>query len=94
VQNLRLSKSMLATAQGLASLRSLIETYLHRGGFEIQVNVVSAEILREAQAHPEEYPDLLVRVAGYSDYFTNLGRTLQDEVIARTEHDQTDANEM
>ena len=56
------------------------------GGFELQVNVVSAETLRNAQEHPEENAGLIVRVAGYSDYFTRLSRSLQDEIIVRTEH--------
>ena len=86
VHNLRLSGNSLRTQADLAALRALIETYLRRGGFEIQVNVVEADILRDAQAHPENYADLLVRVAGYSDYFTHLGPVLQEEVIARTEH--------
>jgi formate C-acetyltransferase len=88
VQNLKLTGPTLSTARGLSALRGLIETYLRRGGFEIQVNVVNAQTLRQAQAHPEEYPDLLVRVAGYSDYFTHLSPTLQEEIIARSEHDQ------
>lgn len=86
VHNLRLSTNSLRTDADLAALRSLIETYLRRGGFEIQVNVVGTDVLRDAQAHPENYADLLVRVAGYSDYFTHLGPVLQEEVIARTEH--------
>ena len=59
---------------------------MQRGGFEIQVNVVSSEQLRDAQERPEEYADLLVRVAGYSDYFVHLEPNMQAEVIARTEH--------
>jgi formate C-acetyltransferase len=59
---------------------------MRRGGFEIQVNVVSNETLLAAQAHPEEYTDLVVRVAGYSDYFVKLSLKMQDEIIARTEH--------
>ncbi len=86
VHNLKLSRGSLRTDSDLAALRALIEAYLRRGGFEIQVNVVDADILRQAQAHPDEYADLLVRVAGYSDYFTNLNPLLQAEVIARTEH--------
>lgn len=86
VHNLKLSRGSLRTESDLAALRALIEAYLRRGGFEIQVNVVDADLLRQAQAHPEEYADLLVRVAGYSDYFTNLNPLLQAEVIARTEH--------
>ena len=83
---MRFSKSALKTDESLAALRNLIETYLRRGGFEIQVNVVSADTLRDAQEHPENYPDLLVRVAGYSDYFVHLNPNMQAEVIARTEH--------
>lgn len=86
VHNLKLSERSLKTDADLAALRALIETYLRRGGFEIQVNVVGADVLREAQVHPEMHADLLVRVAGYSDYFTNLNEVLQEEVIARTEH--------
>ncbi len=86
VHNVRFSKNALNTDDGLAGLRNLIETYLRRGGFEIQVNVVSANVLRDAQEHPENYLDLLVRVAGYSDYFVHLNPNMQAEVIARTEH--------
>jgi formate C-acetyltransferase len=57
------------------------------GGFELQVNVVSSDVLRQAQSHPEEHSNLIVRVAGYSDYFTRLSRPLQDEIILRTEHE-------
>jgi len=52
----------------------------------VQFNVIDAEILREAQEHPEQHRDLIVRVAGYSDYFVDIGRDLQDEIISRTEH--------
>lgn len=86
VHNLRLSGQMLKDRKGLDAMSGLIETYMRRGGFEIQVNVVGGDILRAAQAHPEDYPDLLVRVAGYSDYFTNLSPVMQAEVIERTEH--------
>ena len=86
VQNVRFSKSALRDKKGLDALRGLIETYLRLGGFEMQLNVVSADTLRDAQECPEEYSDLLVRVAGYSDYFTHLNPNMQAEVIARTEH--------
>ena len=86
VHNVKFSKNALKTDEELAALRDLVETFLRRGGFEIQVNVVSAEELRDAQEHPENYPDLLVRVAGYSDYFVHLNPNMQAEVIARTEH--------
>ena len=86
VHNVRFSKQALQTDRDLLALRNLIETFLRRGGFEIQVNVVSADVLRDAQEHPENYPDLLVRVAGYSDYFVHLNPNMQAEIIERTEH--------
>lgn len=86
VHNVKLSKNVLRSDSDLSALRALLETYLRRGGFEIQVNVVSTEELRDAQEHPEKYRDLLVRVAGYSDYFVHLNRNMQEEVIKRTEH--------
>lgn len=64
----------------------IVRTYFRLDGHHIQFNVVDAETLREAQKHPEGYRDLIVRVAGYSDYFCDLGQMLQDEIIARTEH--------
>ena len=85
VHNVRFSGSMFATAANRQTARGVIETYLKRGGFEIQVNVLSADTLRAAQERPQEYRDLLVRVAGYSNYFTSLMESLQEDVIARTE---------
>ena len=55
-------------------------------GHHTQFNVVTAETLRDAQKHPEKYRDLIVRVAGYSDYFNDLGEDLQEEIIRRSEH--------
>ena len=86
VHNAKFPQVLLQTAAGQTALRAVIETYLRRGGFEIQINVVDAATLRYAQAHPEQYADLVVRVAGYSDYFVHLSRQMQDEVISRTEH--------
>jgi formate C-acetyltransferase len=64
----------------------LIRTYFRLDGHHIQFNVVDANTLREAQKHPEQFRDLIVRVAGYSDYFNDLGTDLQNEIIARTAH--------
>ena len=69
-------------------LTSLIRSYFILDGHHIQFNVVSAETLKEAQKHPELYRDLIVRVAGYSDYFNDLGEDLQNEIIQRTEHEE------
>ena len=71
--------------EGLDKLVSLIRSYFRLDGHHIQFNVVNAETLREAQRHPEENRDLIVRVAGYSDYFVDLGPDLQNEIISRTE---------
>ena len=70
------------------SLTALIRSYFSMDGHHIQFNVVNVETLKEAQMHPELYRDLIVRVAGYSDYFNDLGEDLQDEIIYRTEHEE------
>ena len=67
-------------------LTALIRSYFAMNGHHIQFNVTSSDILRDAQKHPESHRDLIVRVAGYSDYFNDLGEDLQNEIIARTEH--------
>jgi pyruvate-formate lyase len=84
--NLKLTPALLEGDDGLDDLVHLIRAYFRLDGHHIQFNVVSAEKLREAQRHPEQHRDLIVRVAGYSDYFCDLGKALQDEIIARTEH--------
>ena len=86
VHNVKFSKAAMRTDHDMAALRSLIEVYLSRGGFEIQVNVVDADTLRDAQVHPEKHADLLVRVAGYADYFVHLDPVMQADIIQRTEH--------
>jgi trans-4-hydroxy-L-proline dehydratase len=85
--NMKFSPSALEGEDGIAKLAGLIRTYFRLGGHHVQFNVVRAEALRKAQAEPEAHRDLIVRVAGYSDYFCDLSRALQDEIIARTEHE-------
>jgi formate C-acetyltransferase len=85
--NQKLSPGILDTEEGLDKWAHLVRSYFRMDGHHIQFNVVDAETLRAAQEHPEQYRDLIVRVAGYSDYFCDLGETLQEEIIARTEHD-------
>ena len=75
----------LAGVQGLENFVSLVQGYFDRKGTHMQFNVVSRETLRDAQAHPEKYKGLVVRVAGYSALFTTLSRALQDDIINRTE---------
>ncbi len=84
--NQKFTPSLLQDETGLDGLVGLIRGYFELGGHHVQFNVVDAATLRAAQAHPEQYRDLIVRVAGYSDYFCDLGKALQDEIIARTEH--------
>ncbi len=84
VLNLKFSRTH-GDAKQVASFRDLLRVYMARGGLEMQINCVDSETLRDAQARPELYRDLVVRVAGYSDYFTTLSRGMQDEIIARTE---------
>ncbi len=84
--NQKFTPSLLEGEKGLESLTHLIRAYFKLGGHHIQFNVVKAETLREAQKNPGAYQSLIVRVAGYSDYFNNLSKTLQDEIISRTEH--------
>ena len=85
VLNLKFSPSAVSGEEGVENLMQLLKSYLGMGGFEAQVNVISAETLRDAREHPENYRNLVVRVAGFSEYFTSLGRELQDEIIERTE---------
>ena len=84
--NMKFSPSLLEGDTGINNLHSLVRSYFNLGGHHMQFNVVGAARLREAQAKPEEHRDLIVRVAGYSDYFCDLSRALQDEIIKRTEH--------
>jgi len=84
--NLKFTPQVLADEEGLTKLAHLIRAYFKLDGHHVQFNVVDAATLREAQAEPEKHRDLIVRVAGYSDYFCDLTRPLQDEIIARTEH--------
>lgn len=81
-----MSPGLVEGEDGITQLASLIRTYFRLGGHHVQFNVVSATTLRDAQAHPDEHRDLIVRVAGYSDYFCDIARPLQDEIMARTEH--------
>ena len=83
--NQKFTPSVVAGEAGLRQMANLIRAYFNMDGHHIQFNVIDRQTLLDAQAHPEEYKDLIVRVAGYSDHFRNLSRALQDEIIARTE---------
>jgi len=83
--NLKFSPQVLA-GEGVDYIGHLARAYFSLDGHHVQFNVLDAETLREAQANPEKHRDLIVRVAGYSDYFVDVGKELQDEIISRTEH--------
>lgn len=84
--NMKFTPDALAGDDGLDKLAQLVRTYFRLDGHHIQFNVVRAETLRAAQRDPQAHRDLIVRVAGYSDYFCDLSPALQEEIIARTEH--------
>jgi formate C-acetyltransferase len=83
--NQKFIPQVLETDDGIDKLAHLIRAYFSMDGHHIQFNVVTADTLRNAQSNPEKYRDLIVRVAGYSDYFVDLGEDLQNEIIRRTE---------
>jgi formate C-acetyltransferase len=84
--NLKFTPQILADKEDIAKLLYLIRAYFKLDGHHVQFNVVDSKALRDAQENPEKYRDLIIRVAGYSDYFVDIGRELQDEIISRTEH--------
>ncbi|MFH1942952.1 MAG: trans-4-hydroxy-L-proline dehydratase [bacterium] len=84
--NMKFTPQVLEGNDGLDKFAHLVRAYFKLDGHHVQFNVITATTLREAQEHPEKHRDLIVRVAGYSDYFIDLGRDLQDEIIRRTEH--------
>ncbi len=84
--NLKFTPGLLQDEEGISKLTHLVRSYFKLDGHHIQFNVVNADTLRKAQKNPEAYKDLIVRVAGYSDYFCDLGEALQEEIITRTEH--------
>jgi len=87
ILNQKFDPAILKSKRDVHKFIDLNKTFLNDlGGMQVQYNVVSAETLRDAQRHPERYPDLLVRVVGYSAYFTELSKRVQDDIIARTEH--------
>lgn len=85
--NVRFVPSLLKRDEDLRKLVALIRAYFSMGGHHIQFNIVDTQTLLDAQKQPEDYKDLLVRVAGYSDYFNDMTEQLQNEIIARTENE-------
>ena len=84
--NLKIHPTSLRGDDGVTKLENLTKAYFANGGMEVQYNVVDAETLRRAQAHPEEYHNLVVRIAGFSAYFVDMTLEMQNDIIARAEH--------
>jgi len=80
--------SMIRDAEHREKFKAFLRGYCRNGGTALQVNMIDAEMLKDAQKHPENYRHLLVRVTGYNAYFTSIGRELQDEIIARESHNR------
>lgn len=85
--NLKLHPSTLKGLQGTRKLLDIVRAYMRKGGFHVQFNIVDSSTLRDAQKRPESYRDLMVRVAGFTQYWCEIGKPIQDEVIYRTEYD-------
>ncbi len=86
--NLKIHPSAVHGAEGSRKLLDLTRAYMRKGAFHIQYNVVDSKVLKDAQLHPENYRELLVRVAGFTQYWVELGKPIQDEVISRTEYEE------
>ena len=87
LMNVKFAPELLKTERNLKNLAAIIRAYFALGAFHVQFNVISTEMLRKAQEHPEDYRDMLVRVAGYSTQFVNLSREAQDAIIERTTYE-------
>ena len=83
-----LSPSLMRDSEHREKLKAFLKGYIHNGGTALQINILDAEILKDAQKHPENYKNLLVRITGYNAYFTSIGRELQNEIIARESHNR------
>jgi pyruvate-formate lyase len=86
LMNMKFHPSAMNTREDMRKVAALIRTYFSYGGKHIQFNVADKQTLKDAQKNPANHRDLMVRVAGYSAYFVQLGKKIQDEVIGRTEH--------
>ena len=85
--NIKIHPTAIKGVEGSKKLLDLTRAYMRKGGFHVQYNVVDSKILKDAQEHPENYRDLMVRVAGFTQYWVEIGKSVQDELIARTEYE-------
>lgn len=84
--NMKIHPTVIAGRQGSKKFLEMIRAYMRKGGFHVQFNIVDSRMLKDAQDHPENYQGLMVRVAGFTQYWAELGKQIQDEVISRTEY--------
>ena len=85
--NMKLHPTAVRGEAGTERLADLVGAYMKKGGFHIQFNVVDSKLLKKAQSNPENYRDLMVRVAGFTQYWVEIGKPIQDELVARTEYE-------
>lgn len=85
--NIKIHPTAIKGIEGSKKLLDLTRAYMRKGGFHVQYNIVDSKILKDAQEHPENYRDLMVRVAGFTQYWVEIGKSVQDELIARTEYE-------
>lgn len=88
VVNIRFSKTMFDDVRSRRKLQKLVQTYFARGGMQIQINVVDQAVLKDAMVHPERHENLVVRLGGYSAYFTHLSDETKATILERTVHEQ------
>jgi len=86
--NMKMHPSAIKGFEGSRKMLDLIKAYMDKGGYHIQFNVVDSRMLKDAQAHPENYRDLMVRVAGFTHYWCEIAKPIQDELVARTEYEE------
>jgi 4-hydroxyphenylacetate decarboxylase large subunit len=85
--NIKIHPSAIRGIEGSKKLLDLTRAYMRKGGFHIQYNIVDSKVLQDAQKNPQNYRDLMVRVAGFTQYWVEIGKSVQDELIARTEYE-------
>ena len=85
--NIKIHPSAIKGSEGARKLLDMVRAYMRKGGFHVQFNVVDSKMLKDAQAQPQNYRDLMVRVAGFTQYWVEIGKQVQDELIARTEYE-------
>jgi 4-hydroxyphenylacetate decarboxylase large subunit len=85
--NIKIHPTAIKGIEGSRKLLDLTRAYMRKGGFHVQYNVVDSKVLKDAQKNPQNYRDLMVRVAGFTQYWVEIGKSVQDEIIARTEYE-------